>query len=60
MQTRAQLLSDDNIAAVYHMAHRLTCIALAAKEKPLADAVFVRKQVGRLKREACQLLRDVQ
>ena len=58
MQTRAQLLSDDNIAAVYHMAHRLTCIALAAKEKP--DGAFVRKQVGRLEREACQLLRDVQ
>ncbi len=44
-------------AAVYHMAHRLTCIALAAKEKP--HSAFARKQLGRLKREACQLLSNV-
>ena len=57
MQTRAQLLTKSGSAAVYHMAHRLICIALAARVKP--DSAPIRKQLGCLKREACQLLKSV-
>ena len=42
--------------AVYSIAHRITCVAQAARDKP--ESLDVRKQLGSLKREAMRALRS--